>query len=93
MAESSRPVDVQQYNLRLRVAVTPKLTASRPDAPFQALPNRNRAMMRWIAMLGITEGYFARREASRAIKANANATASRTMVEIISTPTTPLAHQ
>jgi hypothetical protein len=46
MAESSHPVDVQQYNLRPRVAVTPKLTASRPTVNFGFSQNRKRAAMR-----------------------------------------------
>src|SRR5215203_2800912 len=32
--------------------LTPQLTASRPHAPFRVFLNRNRAALRWSAMLG-----------------------------------------
>ena len=51
------------------------------------------AAVGWNGELAGTWDYFARREASRAMKANANATASRTMVERMSIPTAPPAHQ
>jgi hypothetical protein len=51
------------------------------------------AAVGWNGELAGTWGYFARREASRAMKANANATASRTMVERMSISTAPPAHQ
>jgi len=79
-----------QVSRRYLATTTHHLFLGRPPRPRDAsvCPLDNGALIGVV-----TGGYFAWRAASRAIKANANATASRTMVERISMPTTPLAHR
>jgi hypothetical protein len=77
-AESSHPVDVQQYNLQPRVAVTPARSGARPQPRlFTFILNRNRGRVTWSGVLGggrstrrlipgkITIGHLIRNDAAR----------------------------